>query len=249
MSEEKKEEVKTENAQKQEQPTQPQSTPEAQKAQEETPEMINWRRFREERAKERKQKEEVDRQLKEEKARAEAFKAALESITSKPASQSPHANMQNDFSEEESEDSKIERKVNELLTKKQQESERERMRKEAEELPQTINKHMPDFSRVCSQENCDYFEYHYPEVAQAYAAMPEGFDKWSSLYKAIKRFVPNIDGKKEMAKAEKNLAKPQSASQNGFFMGHGTAQASSARLSEEQKAANWQRMQREMNKI
>jgi hypothetical protein len=250
---EKKEEVKAEVAAPQTQPqAAPQNTQEPQKAPEETPEQINWKRFREERAKERKQKEESDRIAAEERSKAAAFKAALEAITNKPERSQKkefQQSIDNEYIDEESEDEKIEKKIAKILQDREAKAEAERKKKEQEELPQMLVSAHKDFNSICTQENVDYLEYHYPEVAAAYRYMPDGFEKWSNLYQAVKRFVPNTDGRKEAKKAEQNLNKPQSASRAGLFLGQGTVPASSVRLSEEQKAANWERMQRELNKI
>ncbi len=197
---------------------------------------VNWRKFREQREIERKQKDEAERIANEERAKAEAMKAALDALLNKPTPQQSTYGY-----EEETEEQKIDKRVNALLAQREQEYERQRQEKERTEFPQKLNSTFQDFNQVCSTENLDYLEYHYPEVAQAYKQLPDSFDKWAGIYKALKRFVPNIDGRKEAAKADKNFNKPQS-------MGTPTTTQEGKnvlpnRISDEKKAENWKRMQ------
>ena len=114
--------------------------------------------------------------------------------------------------------------------------------KEQQELPTKIHHAFPDFNQVCSDENKDYLEYHYPEIAAMYNHVPNNFESWANLYKTIKRLVPNTDNRKDNAKMEKNMQKPGSISATGTAQG-GNAM-SAARLDEQRKADNWARMQR-----
>ena len=100
-----------------------------------------------------------------------------------------------------------------------------------------------DFNQVCSQENLDYLQYHYPEVAAGFKHAPDTFETWANIYKAMKRFVPNPDSKKDQARIEKNLAKPQSMSVPGSTQ---TGDHAPMDLSEKRRQDNWQRMQRVM---
>ena len=101
-----------------------------------------------------------------------------------------------------------------------------------------------DFNQVCSTENLDYLDYHYPEVARAFKHAPDGFDKWSDIYKAVKRFVPNIDSRKDARKAENNFNKPQSGSSQNITQNQPGSGAHI--LTEDRKKANWERMQRSL---
>lgn len=204
---------------------------------------INWKAFREAREIERKQAEEMSRQARKSQEEAAALKAALDAVLNKQTSAPQYAN--EDM--EETEEQRIEKKVIELLSKKEAEAEKRRLEKEAQELPVKINREFKDFDQVCSAENLDYLDYHYPEVARAFEHMPQGFEKWSSIYRAVKRFVPNVDAKKDLAKAEKNLNKPQSVSSPGTAQGsQGAAQF---KLDDKRKAENYERMRRVMNKL
>lgn len=197
------------------------------------PQEINWRRFREEREKERKQKEIAEKIAAEEKAKADALKAAMDAILNKPES---HNQV-----EELSEDEKIKKKIEEALAARDRQYEEQRRAREQQELPTKLKDHYPDFENICSNENMDYLQYHYPEVASAFKYAPDNFETWSAVYKAIKRFVPNTDGKKDQIKAEKNLNKPQSMAKPGATpTGDGAPQY----LDEKRKAENWKRMQR-----
>lgn len=208
----------------------------AEQSPDESIQQINWRKFREQREIERKQKEASDKRAEEESAKAQAFKAALEAITNKP---SPVINDEY----EETEDQKIDKKVNAAIAARDKRYEEERRQREQQEFPQRLNNTYNDFDRVCTTENLDYLEYHYPEVAGAFKQLPDGFDKWSSVYKAVKRFVPNTESKKEQAKAEKNFNKPQSMASPGVTQ---TGDTAPVQLDEKRRADNWNRMQKVM---
>ena len=100
----------------------------------------------------------------------------------------------------------------------------------------------PDFHQVTSQDNIDYLEYHYPEIASSLGRQPDSLEKFSDIYKTIKKLVPNIsNAKKDAAKADANFAKPKSMSTMGSTQ---NMDGNSARLTEERRAANWERMQK-----
>lgn len=217
-----------------------QTTPvaEASKPVEETQEQINWRKFRQERERERKEKAESDKRLAEKEKEALALKAALDSVLNKPAPQQQYVD-----EGEETEDQRIEKKVNKVLQEKEKTYEIERQKREAAELPQKLVSTFSDFNEVCSQENMDYLQYHYPDVYAGFKHSSGNFDVWAGLYKTIKRFVPNVDGRKEMAKIEKNLSKPQSMSTPGATQ---TGDHAPTELTEKRRQDNWVRMQRTM---
>lgn len=200
----------------------------------------NWAEFRRKREEDRKAKEAAEKAAAEERARAEALKAALEAITNKPASPNNYSHDSQDI--EETEEQRIEKHVEAAIRKKEAEYERQRLEREKQEAPQRILQTYPDFNQVVNTENCDYLDYHYPELTAPFKYMPDGFDKWNAMYKAVKKFVPNVDSRKEAARAEKNLQKPGSVSSSGNTQG-GNAMPS-AKLDEQRKAANWERMQR-----
>lgn len=209
----------------------------------ETPEQINWKKFRDEREKERRQLEAERRQREEKEKEAAALKAALEALSNKNSSHQTQNFSTSDFQyEDESEEQRIEKKVNAAIEKKEREYEEKRRQQEMQEMPRNLQKTFGDFHETCSTENLDYLEYHYPEVAQAYKHVPDGFDKWAGIYKAVKRFVPNVDSRKEAARADKNMAKPQSSSVTGISQ-TGTVKANMV-VDESRKQANWERMQR-----
>jgi len=204
-----------------------------------TPERINWRKFREEREKERKMLEQERRHREEKEKEAAALKAAMDAILNKP---NPQQNQQQPDYEDLSEHERIQKLVKEELEREREKDRIARQQREAADLPNNLQKTFGDFNQTCSTENLDYLEFHYPEVAQAYKYMPDGFDKWANIYKAVKRFVPNNDSHKDATKAEKNALKPQSASSPGVSQG-GQAPTSYI-LTEERRAANWARMER-----
>ena len=200
----------------------------------------NWRAFREQREADRKAREESDKRAKAKEEEAAALKAALEAITNKP-----DQNYRQDTGDiEESEEQRIDRRVKQIIAERETQQEQTRLQREQQEAPQRILQTFPDFNKVVTTENCDYLDYHYPELTAPFKYMPEGYEKWVAMYNAVKKLVPNLDSKKDMAKAEKNLQKPGSISSTGTTTG--TGQMPSARLTEEKRAANWERMQRTM---
>ncbi len=211
------------------------------KQQEETPEQINWKKFREQREMERKQREQAEKVAAEKSKETEALKAALEAIVNKPSTNSTHFS-ENQY-ENESEDEKIEKKVKHLLEQRDRQYDEKRRQEEQAQLPQKLAQTYSDFTQVCNQENLDYLEYHYPEVARAFSQVPDSFQKWSDVYNSVKKFVPNLNSKKDQAKAEKNFNKPQSMTVPGVTQVGDTAPII---LDDKRRADNWARMQKVM---
>ncbi len=116
-----------------------------------------------------------------------------------------------------------------------------------EEYPNRLVQSYPDFNAIISTENLDYLEYHYPEVARPLKRQAEGFEKWSDIYHAVKKFVPNsTTARKEAAKADVNFSKPKSISSSGLTQ---NTQTTAIALSEDRKSANWARMQQVMKGV
>ncbi len=197
----------------------------------------NWRKFREQKDLERKQRIEAEKMAQEERSKAEALKAAMEALLNKPA-------QSNEYHQEETEEQRIDKKVQEALAKRENEYQKNVYQKEMAEYPQKLVQNFTDFNQVCTTENLDYLEYHYPELAAPFKHMPEGYEKWSSIYKAVKRLVPNPDSKREAQKAEKNFQKPQSISGRGQKPKSPIDSDSVGILDDQRKAENWQRMQK-----
>lgn len=226
--------------------TQPQSNVVEQKdastaGSEDNPNQINWKRFREQREQERKEKEAADRRAAEKEKEATALKAAMEAILNKPQAQQ---NVESD--QDLSEDDRIYKKVQDALARERQKDAEEQRRREQVEFPQKLVQAFPDFDNVCTTENLDYFEFHYPEAAAPFKDLPDSFDKWSKIYRAIKRFVPNPGSKKEQARAEKNFAKPQAMAAAGATS---TGDSAPMQLTEKRREDNWARMQKVMKGI
>jgi hypothetical protein len=206
---------------------------------------VNWRKFREDREIKRKEAEAAQKMAQEERARADALKAALEAITNKPSNDRQIRNQDHEYSEE-TEDERIQKKIEAAvearLAKERAHYQKEQAEREQQELPRKVQQAFPDFHQVCSAENEDYLDYHYPEVANAIRHMPEGFERMATVYKTIKKFVPNTDSKKEAARAQQNMQKPGSLSSPGVATGQSAMPPT--RLDDARKAANWERMQR-----
>lgn len=208
---------------------------------EETPEQINWKKFREERERDRTAKKEAEKLAHQKSQEAEAMKAALEAIVNKPTSR--QQSYQEPEEEEVSQEKLIQRHVEQAIERKEKEyAERERQR-EIENLPAALNREFRDFNQVCTQSNIDYLEFHYPEVTAGFEHMPEGQKKWSCIYKAIKKFIPNSDAKKDQTRIEKNSNKPGAISVPGATQ---TSDSAPQKLDDKRRADNWSRMQRVM---
>lgn len=204
------------------------------KLDQESQEQINWKKFREERKKEREEKEQIAKRAAEKEAEAAALKAAMEAMLSKPTPQA--------VEEEDEEERKIERKIQAELEKREAQRQLEQKKKEVSELPVKLTSTFPDYYKVCTQENLDYLEYHHPEIANALSYMPDGFDKWASVYKTVKKFIPNPETQKDQKKMDKNSLKPKSMSA-GLSS---TGDQAPVYLDDAKRAANWERMQKVM---
>jgi hypothetical protein len=173
----------------------------------------NWRAFREARKKDRLEKEAAEKRAIEKEAEAEALKAAMEAAFAKSTPQQQQNNYQNDIQNEETEDERIEKKVQAAISQREAAYDKARKEREQQEYPNRLIQTYPDFNSMISPENLDYLDYHYPEVSRPLKRLPDDFDKWSDIYKALKKFIPNsTSSKKEAAKADANFAKPKSMS-------------------------------------
>lgn len=179
----------------------------------------DWRKFREARKKDREERNAAEARAAEKEREAEALKAALEAAfvgKSAPSAQAYQQYYGMDQSQEETEEQRIERMVEQKLAKKEAEYKKQHEEEERRSYPQRILRDMPDFNQVCSQENMDYFDYHYPELSRTLQRLPEGYDKWHDAYHQIKKFVPNhATAKKEAMRADINSNKPRSMSTAG----------------------------------
>lgn len=201
----------------------------------ENPEEINWKRFRQEKESQRKAKEAAEKYADEKEKEANALKAAMEALIQKPT--------MNSYDREETEEDIIEKKVQAALQKRELEYEKQRVEREHREYPDMLRKNFPDMEKICTAENLDYLEYHYPEVAEPYKHMKEGYDKWAGIYKALKRFIPNKDSLKDQKKVESNLSKPVAMSRPGMTQ---TGDSAPRMMDETARAKNWERMRRIM---
>lgn len=201
----------------------------------------NWKAFREARKKDRAEREAAERRAAEKEAEATALKAAMEAAFAKsnPVAQ---PNYYSQPEHEETEDERIEKKVNIILEQRVRAADEQRAQIERQEYPRRLAKDFPDFNQTIAQEHLDYLDFHYPEVSRPLQRLQDGYDKWHDIYRAVKKFVPNQGtAKKEASRAEANLNKPKSISSMGITQpGEPTT---SARLTEEKRAANWARMQ------
>lgn len=207
----------------------------------------NWKAFREARKKDREARTAAEERAAEKEREAAALKAAMEAAFG--AKQAPSTQAYQDYyginqQPEESEEQRIERKVNELLAKKEEQYKREQAEYERTEYPKRLLRDFPDFNQVCSQENLDYLDYHYPEISRPLQRLGEGYDKWSDTYQAVKKLIPNhANAKKEAVRADINSQKPRSMASSGPSPS-GEPVRESWQQAEDRRASNWARMQR-----
>lgn len=211
----------------------------------ETPEDINWKNFRDQRKKEREEKELAQKKLQEKEAEIAALKAAMEAAFAKNAP-APQYQEQNYFNEiEVTEEQRIEKKIAAMLAIKEEQMRREAEERERKEYPAKLAKDYPDLSQVCSQENLDYLDYHYPEISRTFQRLPDGYDKWADIYKSVKKLVPNVNAKKDAAKIQDNLSKPKSISSPSVTP-QSTKTSYDWQEIERRRMENWERMQRSL---
>lgn len=211
----------------------------------------NWRAFREARKQDRAKTEAAEKRLAEKEAEAEALKAAMEAAFARESKSVHHrADMENReyASQDETEDERIEKKVQAALAAREQAADRARAEREQQEYPQRLNQTYQDFHQTVSSENLDYLEFHYPEVANPLKRLQDGYDKWADIYKAVKKFVPNsVSAKKEAAKADANFNKPKSMSSTNMTQPGATAGGN--RLTQERMDENWARMRKTLGTV
>src|SRR5579864_4932138 len=105
---------------------------------EETKEDPNWRAFREARKKDKAEREAAEKRAAEKEAEAQALKAAMEAILNKGQHQAYQQPQHNDYVPEETEDERIDKKVQAALAKKEAEYEKHRQEREMQEYPQRL---------------------------------------------------------------------------------------------------------------
>lgn len=207
----------------------------------------NWKAFREARKKDRADREAAEKRAADKEAEVAALKAAMEAAFSKsaptPQAYQEYYGMQpHHDATDESEDVRLEKKLSAMIAAREAAAEKARLEREQHEYPMRLRQTYPDFNNIVSQDNLDYLDYHYPEISRTIQRLPEGYDKWSDTYHAVKKLVPNHRAaRQDAARADANFNKPKSIS-SPTIMQPGDA-AGAARLTEERRAANWQRMQ------
>ena len=218
----------------------------------ETQEDPNWREFREARKRDRAEKEAAEKRAKEKDQEIAALKAAMEAAFSKSAPsvsayQQYYGISPTQDNGEESEEQRLEKKLDAILSARERKYVQEQEERERREFPQRLTNQFPDFSNVCSQENMDYLDYHYPEIARPLGRLQDGYDKWHDIYHAIKKLIPNHTSmKKDSIKADVNQMKPKSISSTQMTQS-GQGPRESWKEAEARRAANWERMQRTLH--
>ncbi len=200
----------------------------------------NWKSFREARKKDKAAKEAAEKRAVEKEAEVKAYKEAMEAAFSKNV---PQHNHQNDYESVETEEERIDKRVQAIIEAREKQAEKIRYEREKNELPNRLLQAFPDYNEVVNEENGTYLEYHHPELYRSLLRQPENFDTCSDIYKVVKKIVPNsTTSKKEAIKAENNFNKPKSISSTSVTQpGQGS---SSNILTEERRQQNWERMQR-----
>jgi hypothetical protein len=240
-------EVKQEIPLPQEKSETPVSTPETK--QEETVENPNWKAVRERLKKEKTEREAIEKLAKEETARANAYAQALDAALDKRGINQPSAQQQYAaYPEEETEDQRIERKVQAAIAQREQVAEKARAEREVQELPAVMQRMYPDYLQVVNEDNGAYLKYHGPDLFESLVNLPQTPENCARIYRMVKKHVPNsIEAKKDELKAENNFNKPRSMSSPTITQSG--EPGNNNRLSEERKAENWARMQKEKNRL
>lgn len=212
----------------------------------EKPEDPNWKAFREARKQDRIQREAAERKAAEKEAEATAMRAAMEAAFSK---QSPSPHQYERDEDEETEDERIEKKVQKAIAAREAEYEMVRQQREIQEYPQKLRRDFPDFDQYVNPETLDYLEYHHPELANPIKRQADNYQKWADAYRIVKKYVPSagMAAQKDAQKASQNLQKPKSMSSAGVSAPGESV--GSARLSEDRKQANWERMQKLLKSV
>ena len=208
---------------------------------EESQEQINWKRFREARDKERKQLAEETKRRGEKEKEAEALKAAMEALLDKKSAQNLQINDDQYAQEEETDDQKIQKRIEQALEAREKQYYAKKKEQEKAELPNKLKETFKDFEAICTQDNIDYLEYHHPELARSLQKREDSFETWADVYNAVKRYVPNTNSKQLAQKAQNNLNKPQSMSVKGMTP---TGDTAPQILDDKRRADNWARMER-----
>ena len=214
----------------------------------------NWRAFRAIRKKERAEKEAAERKAFEKEQEIAALKAAMEAAFSKgapsPQAYQQYYGMNQGFQQqEETDEQRIERIVQEKISKKEEEYRRQQLEYEQREYPTRLKRDFPDFAQVCSQENLDYLDFHYPEISRPLQRLAEGYDKWYDTYYAVKKLIPNHStAKKEALRAEINSNKPRSMS-SAVSSPPGERIRESWQETEARRAERWAKMQQTLKGI
>ena len=205
---------------------------------------IHWGKVRETLKREKQEKAEAERKAREEADRAAqreaevaALKAALESVVKRPDPEQ---------SEEKTQQQIIDERIHQALQAERKRNEDAQKKREIDELPNRISQAFPDYSQIVSEENVAYLKVHRPEIWAGYKNAIESIETYAGLYDAIKKHVPLADAKKESAKIDKNLSKPQSPSQSGMAVGSDQAPH---KVDDAKKNANWLRMRKIMKNI
>jgi hypothetical protein len=208
----------------------------------------NWKAFREARKKDRIEKEAAEKRAADKEAEVTALKAAMEAAFSKsvptPQAYQQYYGMQPTTDVEEPEGTQIKKQFDAMWAAKKEEERRDAMERERHEYPNRLQRDFPDLQNVCSQENIDYLDYHFPEVARPLGRLPEGYDKWHDIYHAVKKFIPNhANMHKDAAKADNNQMKPKSISSQTSTP-PGQKNMETWQEIEQRRSANYERMQR-----
>lgn len=204
----------------------------------------NWQKYREARERDRKALKEAQEREEKRRQEVEALKAALESVVSKPT---PNDHQQtNYYEEDEDEQKRIERLVKEQIERDREARKKEEAEREQKEIPNRLAQTFPDYEQVCSDENCDYLLFHHPELAAGFRHMPDNFDKWATVYKAIKKYVPYQNKEGDKKRMERNLSKPQSNPHSSMDT---SPQTVGWKLTEQRRSENWRRMQSDMKNV
>jgi hypothetical protein len=201
---------------------------------------INWKKFREERAADRKSTQEAQALAKRKEEEANALKAAMDALVNRKA---PVSDYYYEDRQEETDDERIQKKIDAALAQERKKNEDLQRDRDHKELPNRIRQMYGDWDQIVSQDNEDRLQFDNPELYKAFQHMPDSVDKYAGIYKAIKKLIPNPNSRADEKKVESNFNKPQSMSVGGVTQ---TGDSAPQILDSKKRTDNWSRMQKVM---
>lgn len=220
-----------------------------QETEQEDPAEKNWKALREKKKEEKRLREEQERKIAEQQ---EMIKAMEKLLTQQPTQQQPQAQKQSngvDIHDEEWITGKQfkamqeqERKAREEEKKRYEEQQKQRETQARQsELHSRIQRDIPDYQTVLSEDNLAYLETYAPQEAEIIKHISDPYYQTLEAYRKVKQHVPQLSDL-DKAKMERAKETPQSPSQVSGGYGQSTNRVNPRRVSEQQRMEMWREM-------